>query len=91
MSNPQQETKIELVTEAIEALVLAQCVLLRPGHDTSSGPRAHEDLLNARMEVHAALKELLKPTLRVVAPTMGKTPETVVPYAGQGIDGMNLA
>jgi hypothetical protein len=65
-THPAVETKIELVTEAIEALVLAQTVALRPGHDRYSGTRAHEDLVAARGGVHDALKELLTPTLRVV-------------------------
>ncbi len=60
MSNPQQETKIELVTEAIEALVLAQVVALREGHS------AMGQVVDARRAVSEALRELLTPTLRVV-------------------------
>jgi hypothetical protein len=60
------ETKIELVTEAIEALVLAQHALLAPGLDRFSGPARHAELVDARHGLKDALKELLQPTLRVV-------------------------
>lgn len=60
------ETKIELVTEAIESLVLAQVAALKPGHDRFSGPLAHENVVAARKDVHDALKELMTPTLRVI-------------------------
>jgi len=62
MSNPQQTTKIEQVTEAIEALVLAQTVAITSG----GGHHFHEQILIARTELADALKELLTPTLRVV-------------------------
>jgi hypothetical protein len=65
MSNPQQETKIELVTEAIEALVLAQVVAVTHG----GGPHFHEQVLIARTGVHDALKELLQPVLRIASKT----------------------
>jgi hypothetical protein len=73
MSNPAQETKVELVTEAIETLVLAQVVALRPDHDRYSGPRAHENVALARKCLHDALKELLTPTLRVMTNTKLET------------------
>jgi len=65
MSNPQQETKIELVTEAIEALVLAEIIAVTHG----GGSHFHEEVLIARTGVHDALKELLQPVLRVVSDT----------------------
>jgi len=86
MSNPAVETKIELVTEAIELLVLATAVAL------GSGDRAahHQNVADARRSVHDALRELLTPTLRVFTNPTPPIPETV-PYGGKGIDGMNLA
>ena len=72
MSNPQQETKIELVTEAIESLTRAVVA-----HQANpSDPRASfEQVQDARAEVSSALRELLTPTLRVM--TGGKTLETI--------------
>jgi hypothetical protein len=97
MSNPQQETKIELVTEAIEALVLAQTVCLQ-----HPGVVMHKQLTDARSCLRDALRTLLTPTLRVVtnekidvvgeaSSTKRKIVAETVPYGGKGIDGMNLA
>jgi hypothetical protein len=98
MSNPQQTTKIEQVTEAIEALVLAQTVAITSG----GGSHFHEQILIARTELADALKALLTPTLRVVttektdtvghiSTKLSRTVAEAVPYGGKGIDGMNLA
>lgn len=66
-------TKIELVTEAIEALVLATATSL-----ATPKPRSHDDLTNenllraleisdARKGVADSLRALLQPTLRVTS------------------------
>lgn len=59
---PQQETKIELVTEAIESLTRAVVA-----HQSNpANPRScYDTVLDARAEVANALRELLTPTLRV--------------------------
>lgn len=63
MSNPQQETKIERVTDAIESL--ARAVVAHQSNPMS--PRACFDhVRDAREEVATALRELLQPTLRIV-------------------------
>lgn len=105
MTNPQTETKIELVTEGIEALVLAS-VVAHAAHPGAQRALFHENVVSARADLHAALKALMQPTLRVVAATetvkqvgaISLTERTVkselaevVPYGGKGIDGMNLA
>jgi hypothetical protein len=101
MPNPQQETKIELVTEAVEALVLASVI----ANAAQPGPQKtmfYESVVDARRVLHDALACLLAPTLRVVqsqrrdqvgdiATTLTRTVAEVVPYGGLGIDGMNLA
>lgn len=98
MSNPQQETKVELVTEAIEALVLATVV----AHTSATPNIHHADVADARANVSFALRALLQPVLRVVtsektdkigdiSTTLRKTKTEVVPYQGKGIEGMNLA
>lgn len=63
MSSPAVETKIELVTEAIESLTRAVVA-----HQANpSNPRAcYDHVRDARAEVANALRELLTPTLRVV-------------------------
>lgn len=98
MSHPMIETKIELVTESIEALVLASVIAA-----TASDPdRAlnHQNVLDAREVLKGSLREFLAPALRVVETTredkVGNisrilTRRERVPYGGQGIDGMNLA
>jgi hypothetical protein len=55
-------TKIELVTEAIESLVMASVVAL----NSPDRKDAHLNVVDARDNVSYALKELLKPTLRVL-------------------------
>jgi hypothetical protein len=84
MQNPQQITKIELVTEAIETLVLATVVA------QGSGDRAahHQNILDARKTVHDALAMLLQPTLRVF--TNEKKIDESIPYGGEGISGMDI-
>lgn len=62
-SNPAAETKIELVTEAIETLVLATVVAHANG-----GSHHHKTVVDSRKCLHDSLRELLTPTLRVVAP-----------------------
>lgn len=58
------ETKIELVTESIEALVLAT-VVAATGADKNRAMN-HQNVLDAREVVASSLKALLTPTLRVV-------------------------
>jgi thioredoxin-related protein len=70
MANPQSNTKVENVTEAIENLVVAVNVALK-----EPPPRnAYVSVKAAREEMAGALRELLQPTLRVVGgrdtPTM---------------------
>jgi hypothetical protein len=57
--------KVELVVEAIEALVLATVV---SATDIGRAPRQanYENLCNARDAIRESLHDLLKPTLRVV-------------------------
>ena len=63
MANPQQETKIERVTDAIESL--ARAVVAHQSNPMN--PRACFDhVRDAREEVATALRELLQPTLRVI-------------------------
>lgn len=59
------ETKIELVTEAIEALVLASVISatrLAPG----SAALNHQNVLDARHTLKGCLKEFLTPSLRII-------------------------
>ena len=101
MSNPAVETKIELVTEAIEALVLAT-VIANAAHPGPQRKLFYENVVSARGEVASALRDLLQPVLRVVctektdtvgevSTKLSRTVAEVVPYGGIGIDGMNLA
>jgi len=94
---PAQQTKIELVVEAIEAMTLAQVVATSP---VPHGDRAMavKNVADARECLAKALAEFLQPNLRIVeridkvgeaSTTLRKT--EVVPYEGRGIDGMNLA
>jgi len=66
MSNPAVETKIELVTEAIEALTLATVVATLPSRNPEEQRPNHQNVVDARATVSSALRELLTPTLRVV-------------------------
>lgn len=83
------ETKVELVTEAIEALVLANVA-----HATQTSMNArkanYQNVVDARAVLARAFKELMTPTLRVLNGP-GRTLVEHVPYGGEGIDGMNLA
>lgn len=70
MGSPQENTKIEQLTEAIESLVTARvaCTVRAGG---SPVPDYEREVLTrgveiAREEVASALRELLRPTLRVV-------------------------
>jgi hypothetical protein len=81
------ETKIELVTEAIEAITLAQVVLCSGALDEHDRAMAAKNLTDARAVLSKALKVLLTPTLRIVNPP---DPPENVPYGGMGIEGMNL-
>lgn len=66
MPQSTQETKIELVTEAIDALVLATVIAQSPTAPHRNRTRYQQDVLSAREEVRKSLRELLTPTLRVV-------------------------
>lgn len=68
MPNPTSsaETKVELLTEAIEALVLAQVVAITSRHISTPATRLALDVVDARANLSAALHEFTKPTLRVV-------------------------
>jgi hypothetical protein len=101
------ETKIELVTEAIEALVLASVIAAT----AADADRAlnHQNVLDARDTLKGCLKEFLAPTLRIISSertdrvgevSITRRKEVItgireisetVPYEGKGIDGMNLA
>ena len=67
MANPIQETKIELVTEAIEALVLATVVAAAPARNPEVGRANYENVVEARSCVAKALREFLAPTFRVIS------------------------
>ncbi len=56
------ETKIEMVTEAVEALVLATVT----AHVLPDTPNKLEAISDARGDLARALKELITPTLRLV-------------------------
>jgi hypothetical protein len=94
MSSAQDNTKIELVTESIEALVLAT-VISHASNGKQVGRHEAETIMqnitDARDVLRASLVELLKPTLRVVSDNGPRIPAERVPYDGMGIDGMNLA
>lgn len=68
MASSAANTKIEIVSEAIETLVLAT-VVAATGSPRNVAEREanHQNVVDARATVKAALKELLTPTLRVVA------------------------
>jgi hypothetical protein len=88
MTSPQEETKIELVTEAIEALILATVVVTLPARNPEEHRANHRNVVDARVTVSNAFRALLQPTLRVVSdnPAPVKRPK----FPG-GIDDMNLA
>lgn len=60
------ETKIELVTEAIEALVLAQVIATNPACSDHERHIAVKNVGDARAVLSKALNEFLIPTLRVL-------------------------
>lgn len=64
MSHPTIETKIELVTESIEALVLAS-VIAATAADKDRALN-HQNVLDARETLKGCLRQFLAPTLRVV-------------------------
>lgn len=86
--SPQQNTKIEIVTEAIESLVLAVVEATR-SHDAAASAANHQNVLDARQNVRDSLAEFLKPTLRVVEKVEIKEQEKAL-FGGLGISGMNL-
>lgn len=66
MANESQETKIELVTEAIEALVLATVVATLPSPADGAERRTnHQNVVDARATVAKALATCLAPALRI--------------------------
>jgi spore coat polysaccharide biosynthesis protein SpsF (cytidylyltransferase family) len=100
MSHPVIETKLELVTESIEALILA--VVVATSAADKDRALNHQNVVDARAVLKGSLKEFLQPSLRVVqtqkrdevgdiSTTLTRTVAEHVPYGGQGIDGMNLA
>ena len=91
-----QETKIELVAEAIEALVLATVIAVAPARNPDEHRANHRNLMDARDNVRGALKELVTPTLRVVSNPLPakfhvvKNPPVETAQFPGGIDDMNL-
>jgi hypothetical protein len=83
-------TKIELVTEAIETLTLAQVHLCSPSLSDHDRMRQAKNLADARACLADALRILLQPTLRVVTNSAPPAPPENVPYGGEGISGMGL-
>ncbi len=68
MTHPATETKIELVTESLEALVLAT-VVATTSTKAADYVMNHQNIVDAREVLSKALRELLTPTLRVVQRT----------------------
>lgn len=60
------ETKIELVTESIEALVLAQVIATNPACSEHERHIAVKNVVDARECLSKSLREFLAPTLRIV-------------------------
>lgn len=84
-------TKIELVTEAIEEMTLAQVVLCSGTLNMNETERATVNLVGARKNLSEALKILMTPTLRVLNGGNWPAPKPEhVPYGGEGIEGMRL-
>lgn len=79
MASAAENTKIELVTEAFEqlAVAIAQSMILAEKIPTSARAKTAEliavERSDAREQVAASLRELLKPTLRLVAPDPSRT------------------
>lgn len=63
---PATNTKIERITEATEALVLATVVRTTEKLEPNQGSNTYQNVLDARAELREAFDELLKPVLRVV-------------------------
>lgn len=67
MPNAAQEAKIELVTESIEALVLATVAATLPSaSDGNERAANHQNVVDAREVLRKSLRELLAPSLRVL-------------------------
>ena len=65
MATPQQETKVERTTEAIESLVVA-AVAARTNTDESRSAEFFDNVAAARSDLKEAIGTLLKPILRVI-------------------------
>lgn len=63
---PAQQTKIELVVEAIEAMTLAQVVATSGACDEHEHHIAVKNVADAREVLAKALGEFLAPNLRIV-------------------------
>lgn len=61
-----EATRIELVTEAIEALVLATVVATLPAAEDRSRKVNHQNVVDARASVAEALRQLVAPVLRSI-------------------------
>ena len=71
------QTKIELVTEAIEGLVLATTV----AHATPHNAHVHrQNIESARADVHRALLKLLTPVARVYSQDVIAAPDARPAY-----------
>jgi hypothetical protein len=79
MANPVQETKIELVTEAIETLVLATVIAVAPARNPEEHRANHQNVVDARATVSAAFRELLAPTFRLVPKSSDTLVERTLP------------
>lgn len=66
MPSTSVNTKVEFVTEAIEALVLAQVVAVAPSRNEDERALAVKNVGDARAVLSKSLHTLLEPTLRVV-------------------------
>jgi hypothetical protein len=71
------ETKIELVTEAIEALVLAS-VIAATAADKDRALN-HRNVLDAREALKGCLREFLRPSLRVVTERVDAVSRNILP------------
>lgn len=67
MSTPEQNTKIERVVEGVESL--ANAVTAHQAAPKSRRGKSFNDVLAARKELHTALRDFLRPALRVVENT----------------------
>ena len=82
-------TKIELVTEAIESMTLAQVILCSGALSDHDQALNTKNLVDARANLSEALKVLMAPTLRVLSSTPAEAePVEHIPYGGKGIEGM---